>query len=65
MGSKLNVVAYLFRRGRFGEGETSPAAPARNVTYFAAELMRRGKRSARLPLRARAVRGTAVSLRVF
>jgi hypothetical protein len=64
-GSKLNIVVYLFRRVRFGEGETSPAPPARHVTCLAAELMRRGKRSARLPLRARAVRGTAVSLRVF
>jgi hypothetical protein len=41
--SKLNVVAYLFRRGRFGEGETSPTAPTRGAFRRAAELMRRGE----------------------
>jgi hypothetical protein len=38
--TKLNDVAHLFRRGHYGEGEGSPASPAKGVTCPAAELMR-------------------------
>jgi hypothetical protein len=41
--SKSNDVAYLFWRGCYGEGEASPAAPARSAACPAAELMRRGE----------------------
>jgi hypothetical protein len=41
--TKSHDVAYLFWRGCFGEGEASPAAPARSVACPAAELTRRGE----------------------
>jgi hypothetical protein len=41
--TKSNDVAYLFWRGYYGEGEASPASPARSAAYPAAELMRRGE----------------------
>jgi hypothetical protein len=46
-------VAYLFWRGYHGEGEASPASPARGAAYPAAELMRRGEWLAGRPLRVR------------
>jgi hypothetical protein len=46
-------VAYLFWRGYYGEGEASPASPARGAAYPAAELMRRGEWLAGRPLRVR------------
>jgi hypothetical protein len=48
-----NDAAYLFWRGYFGEGEASPASPARSAACPAAELMRRGERLAGRPLRVR------------
>jgi hypothetical protein len=39
---KSNDAAYLFWRGYYGEGEASPASPARGAACPAAELMRRG-----------------------
>jgi hypothetical protein len=36
-------MAYLFWRGYCGEGEASPASPARNAACPAAELMRRSE----------------------
>ena len=48
----LNKVAHLFRRGRHGGGETTPASPARGVACSAGELMRRDGRSAWRLLRA-------------
>jgi hypothetical protein len=42
--TKSIVVAYLFERGRYGEGEASLASPARGAACPAAELMRRGER---------------------
>jgi hypothetical protein len=39
--------------GYYGEGEASPASPARSAACPAAELMRRGKRLAGRPLRVR------------
>jgi hypothetical protein len=39
----LNNVAYLFRRGHYGEGEASLASPARGTACPAVELMRRGE----------------------
>jgi hypothetical protein len=49
----LNNVAYLFRRGHYGEGEASLASLARGAACPAAELMRRGVRFAGQPLRVR------------
>jgi hypothetical protein len=49
----LNNVAYLFRRGRYGEGETSLASPARGAACPAAELMRWGEWFVGRPLRVR------------
>ena len=49
---KSNDVAYLFWRGYYGEGEASPASPARSAACPAAELMRRGEWLAGRPLRA-------------
>jgi hypothetical protein len=49
----LNNVAYLFRRGRYGEGETSLASPARGAACPVAELMRWGEWFAGRPLRVR------------
>jgi hypothetical protein len=43
---KSNDAAYLFWRGYFGEGEASPAFPARSAACPAVELMRRGGRCA-------------------
>jgi hypothetical protein len=51
--AKSKDVAYLFRRGHFGEGEWSLASPTRDATCPAVELMRRGERSAGRPLRVR------------
>jgi hypothetical protein len=51
--TKSNDVAYLFWRGYYGEGEASPASPARNAAYPAAELMRRGEWLAGRPLHVR------------
>jgi hypothetical protein len=45
--------AYLFWRGYYGEGEASPASPARSAACPAAELMRRGEWLAGRPLRVR------------
>jgi hypothetical protein len=42
-GTKSNDAAYLFWRGYYGEGEASPASPARSAACPAAELMRRGE----------------------
>jgi hypothetical protein len=41
--TKSNDAAYLFWRGYYGEGEASPASPARSAACPAAELMRRGE----------------------
>jgi hypothetical protein len=49
----LNDAVYLFWRGYYGEGEASPASPARSATCPAAELMRRGEWLAGQPLRVR------------
>ena len=46
-------MAYLFWRGYYGEGEASPASPARGAACPAAELMRRGEWLAGQPLRVR------------
>ena len=46
-------MAYLFWRGYYGEGEASPASPARSAACPAAELMRRGEWLAGRPLRVR------------
>jgi hypothetical protein len=62
---KLNKVAHLFRRGRHGGGETTPASPARGVACSAGELMRRDRRFAWRPLRVRAIRGTGHGYVVF
>jgi hypothetical protein len=51
--TKSNNVAYLFWRGFYGEGEASPASPARSVVYPSAELMRWGELLAGRPLRMR------------
>jgi hypothetical protein len=51
--TKSNDAAYLFWRGYYGEGEASPASPARSAACPAAELMRRGERLAGQPLRVR------------
>jgi hypothetical protein len=61
----LNKVAHLFRRGRHGGGETTPASPARGVACSAGELMRRDGRFAWRPLCVRAVRGTGHGCVVF
>jgi hypothetical protein len=52
-GTKSNDAAYLFWRGYYGEGEASPASPARNAACPAAELMRRGEWLVGRPLRVR------------
>ena len=49
--TKSNDVAYLFRCGYYGEGEASPASPARGAACPAAELMRRGEWLVGRPLR--------------
>jgi hypothetical protein len=51
--TKLNDGAYLFRCGHFGEGEASPASPAKGAACPAAELMRRGEWFAGQRLRVR------------
>jgi hypothetical protein len=51
--TKSNDVAYLFWRSYYGEGEASPASPARSAACPAAELMRRGEWLAGQPLRVR------------
>ena len=51
--TKSNDVVYLFWRGYYGEGEASPASPARGAACLAAELMRRGEWFAGWPLRVR------------
>jgi hypothetical protein len=51
--TKSNDVAYLFWRGYYGEGEASPASPARSAACPAVELMRRGELLAGRPLRVR------------
>ena len=50
---KSNDAAYLFWRGYYGEGEASPASPAKGAARPAAELMRRGEWLAGRPLRVR------------
>jgi hypothetical protein len=50
---KSNDAAYLFWRGYYGEGEASPASPARSAACPAAELTRRGEWLAGQPLRVR------------
>jgi hypothetical protein len=50
---KSNDAAYLFWRGYYGEGEASPASPARGAACPATELMRRGMWLAGRPLRVR------------
>ena len=50
---KSNDAAYLFWRGYYGEGEASPASPARSAACPAAELMRWGELLAGRPLRVR------------
>jgi hypothetical protein len=52
-GTKSNDAAYLFWRGYYGEGEASPASPARSAVCPAAELMRRGELLAGRLLRVR------------
>jgi hypothetical protein len=51
--TKSNDAAYLFGRGHYGEGEASPASPARGAACPAAELMRRGEWLEERPLRVR------------
>jgi hypothetical protein len=51
--TKSNDAAYLFCRGHYGEGEASPASPAKGAACPAAELMRRGEWLAGRPLRMR------------
>jgi hypothetical protein len=51
--TKSNDAAYLSWRGYYGEGEASPALPARSAACPAAELMRRGEWLAGRPLRVR------------
>jgi hypothetical protein len=51
--TKSNDATYLFWRGYYGEGEASPASPARGAACPAAELMRRGEWFAGRPLRVR------------
>ena len=48
-------MAYLFWRGYYdeGEGEASPASPARGAACLAVELMQRGEWLAGRPLHAR------------
>ena len=41
--TKSNVVAYLFWRGYYGEGEASSASPAGSAACPAAVLLRRGE----------------------
>jgi hypothetical protein len=47
---KSNDAAYLFWRGHYGEGEASPASPAKGAACPAVELMRRGEWFAGRPL---------------
>jgi hypothetical protein len=61
----LNKVVHLFRRGRHGGGETTPASPARGAACSTGELMRRDGRFAWPLLRIRAVRGTGHGCVVF
>jgi hypothetical protein len=51
--TKSNDVAYLFRRGHYGEGEASPASPAKGAACPAAELMRQDEWFVGQPLRVR------------
>jgi hypothetical protein len=51
--TKSNDAAYLYWRGHYGEGEASPASPARGAACPAAELMRRGEWLAGRSLRVR------------
>jgi hypothetical protein len=51
--TKSNDVAYLFGRGHYGEGEASPASPAKGVACPVAELMRRDEWFTGQPLRVR------------
>jgi hypothetical protein len=51
--TKSNDTAYLFWCGYYGEGEASPASPARSAACPVAELMRRGEWLAGRPLRVR------------
>jgi hypothetical protein len=51
--TKSNDAAYLFWRGYYGEGEASPASPARSAACPAVELMRWGEWLAGRPLRVR------------
>jgi hypothetical protein len=46
-----NDVVHLFWRVHYGEGEASPASPAKGVACPAAELMRRDEWFAGRPLR--------------
>jgi hypothetical protein len=64
--TRSNDVAYLVRRGHFGEGKASLASPAGGAACPAAELMRQGEWFAGAAVaRARAVRGTEHGLVVF
>ena len=51
--TKSNDAAYLYWRGHYGEGEASPASPARGAACPTAELMRRGEWLAGRTLRVR------------
>jgi hypothetical protein len=51
--TKSNDAAYLYWHGHYGEGEASPASPARGAACPAAELMRRGEWLAGRSLRVR------------
>jgi hypothetical protein len=51
--TKSSDVAYLYWCGHYGEGEASPASPARGAACPAAELMRQGEWLAGRPLRVR------------
>jgi hypothetical protein len=50
---KSSDVAHLFRRGRYGIGEASPASPAKGAACPAVELMRWDEWFAGQPLRVR------------
>jgi hypothetical protein len=51
--TKSNDAAYLFGRVHFGEGEASPASPARGAACPVVELMRWGEWLEGRPLRVR------------
>jgi hypothetical protein len=51
--TKSNDAAYLYWRGHYGEGEASPASPARGAACPVVELMRRGEWLAGRSLRVR------------